>query len=74
MLVIGFKKQHDCKSRKFPAIIVNRNSDMSNQYTLSIDGNQVTSKNSVKLQGINIDDKLSFDEDVPSLYKKQIIN
>ena len=59
---------------KFPAIIVNRNSDMSNQYTLSIDGNQVTSKNSVKLQGINIDDKLSFDEDVPSLYKKQIIN
>ena len=47
---------------------------MSNQYTLSIDGNQVTSKNSVKLQDINIDDKLSFDEDVPSLYKKQIIN
>ena len=50
---------------KFPAIIVNRNSDMSNQYTLNIVGNQVTSKNSVKLPGINIDDKLSFDEDVP---------
>ena len=59
---------------KFPAIIVNRNSDMSNQYTLNIVGNQVTSKNSVKLPGINIDDKLSFDEDAPSLYKKQITN
>ena len=56
---------------KFPAIIVNRNSDMSNQYTLNIVGNQVTSKNSVKLPGINIDDKLSFDEDVRHYIKSK---
>ena len=46
---------------KFQAIIVKRNSDMCNQYTLNIDGNQVTSEKSVKLLGINTDNKLSFD-------------
>ena len=49
---------------KFHAIIVKRNSDTSNQYTLNIDGNQVTSEKSVKLLGVNIDNKLSFDEQV----------
>ena len=49
---------------KFQAIIVKRNSDMCNQYTLNIDGNQVTSEKSVKLLVIYIDNKLSFDEHV----------
>ena len=40
---------------KFQAIIVKRNLDMFSQYTLNIDGNQVTSEKSVKLFGINID-------------------
>ena len=35
-----------------------------NQYTLNINGNQVTSEKSVKLLGISIDYKLSFDEHV----------
>ena len=42
---------------KFQAIIVKRNSDICSQYTLNIDGNQVTSKKSVKLLAVNIDDK-----------------
>ena len=42
---------------KFQVITLKRNSDMYNQYTLNIHGNQVTSEKSVKLIGINIDDK-----------------
>ena len=44
---------------KFQAIIVKRNSDMCNQYTLNIDGNRAISEKSVKLLGINIDNNLS---------------
>ena len=55
---------------KIQAIIEKWNSDMYNQYTLNIDGNQVTSEKFVKLLGINIDEKLSFDEHVSSLCKK----
>ena len=55
---------------KFQAIVMKRNSDMCNQYTLNNDGNQVTSEKSVKLLGINIDSKLSFDECFSSLCKK----
>ena len=55
---------------KFQAIIAKRNSDMCNQYTLNIDGNQVTSEKSMKLLGINIDNKISFVEHVSSLCKK----
>ena len=54
---------------RFQAIIVKRNSDMCNQYTLNTDGNQITSEKSVKLLGINSDNKLFFDECVSSLCK-----
>ena len=54
----------------FQATIVKRNSDICNQYTLNIDGNQVNLEKSVKLLGINIDNKLSFDEHISSLCKK----
>ena len=43
---------------------------MSNQDTLDIDGNQVTSEKFVKLLG----NKLSFNESVSSLCKRQAIN
>ena len=55
---------------KFQAIIVKQNSDMCNQYTLNIDGNQVTLEKFVKLLGVTIDNKSSFDEHVSSLCKK----
>ena len=55
---------------KFQAIIIKRNSNMEDQYTLNIDGNQVNSEKSVKLLGISIDNKLSFEEHVSSLCKK----
>ena len=55
---------------KFQAIMVKRNSDMFNKYTLNIDGSQLTSEKSVKLLGINPDNKLSFDEHVSSFLKK----
>ena len=54
----------------FQAIIAKRNPDLGNQYTLNIDGNQVTSEKSVKLLGINIYNNLSFDERLSSLCKK----
>ena len=59
---------------KFQVIIVKQNSDMCNQYTLNIDGNQVTLEKSVKLLGINIDDKLSSMSTFPHYAKKQVIN
>ena len=41
-------------AEKFRTIIVKLNLDTNNQYTLNIDGNQVTSEESIKLPCINI--------------------
>ena len=43
---------------------------MCNEHTLNIDGNQTVSEKSVKVLGINIDNKLHFDENVSSQCKK----
>ena len=37
---------------------------MSNEYTLNNDGNEVTLQKLIKLLGINVDNKLFFDEHV----------
>ena len=55
---------------KVQAITVKRNLDICSQYTLNIDGNKATSEKFIKLQGINIEDKLPFDEHFSSLCKK----
>ena len=59
---------------KFQAIIVKRYSDMCNQYTLNIDGNQVTSEKFVKLLGINIITNYLLMSTFPHYVKKQVIN
>ena len=43
---------------------------MSNEYTLSNDANQVTLQKLIKLLGINVDNKLFFDEHVSLLCEK----
>ena len=55
---------------KFQAIIMKQNSDMCNQYTLNIKGNEVIKplqKKSVKLLNINIDNKSFCDEHISIL-------
>ena len=47
-------------AEKMRAIIVRRNSDRSNQYTLDIGSNQVTTEKCVQLLGIDIDKKIIF--------------
>ena len=57
---------------KFQAIIINRhgNHDPVNQHQLKFNEFEITSKNSVSLLGLEIDDKLSFDSHIHSLIKK----
>ena len=47
---------------------------MCNQYSRNTDGNQHTSEKSAKLLGINVDNKLSFDETFLHYVKEQVIN
>ena len=47
-------------AEKFEAIIVRRNSDRNNQYTLDIDSNSVTSEKCVQLIGIDFDKKFAL--------------
>ena len=55
---------------KFQAIVVKRNSNMNDQYTLDIDGNGVTLDKSVKLLGIHTDHELPFDRRIFPLCRK----
>ena len=56
-----FKKDNMIvNAEKFEAIIVRRNSDRNNQYTLDIDSNSVTSEKCVRLIGIDVDKKIAL--------------
>ena len=55
---------------KFQAIIVKKNSKMENSYPLNINDQTINSENSVKLLGIEIDNKLSFEQHISTLCKK----
>ena len=55
---------------KFQAIVVKRNNKMKDSYSLNINQEVINSENSVKLLGIEIDNKLSFENHISYLVKK----
>ena len=55
---------------KFQAIIINKNRNMDNEYSLNIGDSTITSAKSVTLLGIEIDNKLSFEDHVSYLCRK----
>ena len=55
---------------KFQAIIVKKNAKIKDSYPLKINDQIINSENSVKLLGIEIDNKLSFDKHISTLSKK----
>ena len=54
-------------SDKFQAIVVYYNKSINENYTLKVNNIEIESKNSVKLLGIAIDNKLLFDKHFASL-------
>ena len=55
---------------KFQAIVVKRNNKMKDSYSLNINQEVINSENCVKLFGIEIDSKLSFENHISTLGKK----
>ena len=55
---------------KFQAIIVKKNTNIKDSYPLKINDQIINSESSVKLLGIEIDNKLSFDKHISTLCKK----
>ena len=55
---------------KFQAIVVKRNNKMKDSYSLNINQEVINSENSVKLLGVEIDNKLSFEKHISTLVKK----
>ena len=54
----------------FQAIVVKKNANMKDSYPLNINDLTINSENSVKLLGIEIDDKLSFEQYISTLCNK----
>ena len=59
---------------KFQVIVVHHNKNINENYTFNVNNIEIESKNSVKLLGIEIGNKLLFDKHIVSLCKKQIIS
>ena len=55
---------------KFQAIVVKRNNKMKDSYSLNINQEVINSENSVKLFGVEINNKLSFEKHISTLVKK----
>ena len=55
---------------KFQAIVVKRNNKMKDSYFLNINQEVINSANCVKLLGVEIDNKLSFEKHISTLVKK----
>ena len=55
---------------KFQAIVVKKNTKIKDSYTLNINDLTINSENSVKLLGIEIDNKLSFEQHISTLCNK----
>ena len=57
-------------SDKFQVIVVHHNKNINENYILTANNVEIESKDSVKLLGIEIDNKLLFDKHIASLCKK----
>ena len=57
-------------SDKFQTIVAHHNKNINENYTLKVNNIEIESKNSVKLLGIEIDNKILFDKHIASLCKK----
>ena len=55
---------------KFQAIFVKKNNKMKDSYPLNINQKVINSENCVKLLGVEIDSKLSFEKYISTLRKK----
>ena len=55
---------------KFQTIIIKKNSKMKDSYPLNINDQKINSENCVKLLGIEIDNKLCFEQHISTLCKK----
>ena len=49
---------------KFQAIVIKRNNKMKDSYSLNINQEVINSENYVRLLGVEIDNKLSFEKNI----------
>ena len=56
---------------KFQAIIVKRNNKVEDSYPLNINQEVINSETCVKLLGVEIENKLSFEKHISALGKKK---
>ena len=63
-------KEMTVNPEKFQAIVAKRNNKMKDSYSLNVNQEVINSKNCVKLLGVEIHNKLSFEKDISTLVKK----